>query len=98
MGLETAFPILYTCLVKPGVLSLEKLVALLCDTPRKRFGIPLGQDFSVWDVNACYTVDPADFKSMGKASPFTGWQVYGTCLATVCGGKLVYESGGKANG
>ena len=98
VGLETAFPILYTCLVKPGVLSLEKLVALLCDTPRKRFGIPLGQDFSVWDVNACYTVDPADFKSMGKASPFTGWQVYGTCLATVCGGRLVYESGGNVNG
>ena len=98
VGLETAFPILYTYLVKPGVLSLEKLSELLCDTPRRRFGIPLGQDFSVWDLNECYTVDPVDFKSQGKASPFTGWQVYGKCLATVCGGRLVYESGGNENG
>ena len=98
VGLETAFPILYTYLVKPGVLSLEKLSELLCDTPRRRFGIPLGQDFSVWDLNECYTVDPVDFKSQGKASPFTGWQVSGKCLATVCGGRLVYESGGNENG
>ena len=98
VGLETAFPILYTYLVKPGVLSLEMLVKLLCDNPRRRFGIPLGQDFSVWDINECYTVDPVDFKSQGKASPFTGWQVSGRCLATVCGGRLVYESGGNVNG
>ena len=98
VGLETAFPILYTYLVKPGVLSLEMLVKLLCDNPRRRFGIPLGQDFSVWDRNECYTVDAVDFKSQGKASPFTGWQVSGKCLATVCGGRLVYSSGGKENG
>ena len=98
VGLETAFPILYTYLVKPGVLSLEKLSELLCDNPRRRFGIPLGQDFSVWDINERYTIDPGDFKSQGKASPFTGWQVSGKCLATVCGGRLVYESGGNENG
>ncbi len=92
VGIETAFPILYTYLVKPGVITLEKLMELLVTNPRRRFRIPMGLDFSVWDLNAQYTVDPKDFLSMGKASPFTGWQVFGKCLATVCDGKLVYRA------
>lgn len=92
VGLETAFPILYTYLVKPGILSLEKLVQLLCINPRKRFGIGLDCDYSVWDLDEEYTIDPAAFLSMGKATPFTGWKVSGKCMATVCGGKLVYKA------
>ena len=92
VGIETAFPILYTYLVKPGILSMEKLVDLLCTNPRNRFGIPLGKDFSVWDLDAEYTVDPDDFLSMGKATPFTGWKVQGQCMATVVDGKIVYNS------
>ena len=92
VGIETAFPILYTYLVKPGVLSMEKLVDLLCTNPRNRFSIPLGKDFSVWDLDAEYTVDPADFLSMGKATPFAGWKVQGQCMATVVDGKIVYNS------
>ena len=92
VGIETAFPILYTYLVKPGILSMDRLIDLLVINPRKRFGINLGCDYSVWDLDAEYTVDPADFLSMGKASPFTGWKVNGKCLATVCDGKLVYNS------
>ena len=92
VGIETAFPILYTYLVKPGILSMEKLVDLLCVNPRNRFGIPMGADFSVWDLNAEYAVDPADFLSMGKATPFAGWTVQGKCMATVVGGKIVYNS------
>ena len=92
VGIETAFPILYTYLVKPGILSMDRLIDLLVINPRKRFGIGLGCDYSVWDLDAEYTVDPADFLSMGKASPFTGWKVNGKCLATVCDGKLVYNS------
>ena len=92
VGIETAFPILYTYLVKPGILSMERLVELLVTNPRKRFGIDLGCDYSIWDLNAEYTVDPKDFLSMGKASPFTGWTVSGKCLATVCDGKIVYNS------
>ena len=92
VGIETAFPILYTYLVKPGVLSLERLVDLLAINPRKRFGLPLGTDYSIWDLNADYTIDPADFLSLGKASPFTGWRVQGSCMATVCDGKLVYSA------
>ncbi|MBQ6719125.1 MAG: dihydroorotase [Oscillospiraceae bacterium] len=92
VGIETAFPILYTYLVKPGILSMERLMDLLVVNPRKRFGIALGCDYSIWDLNAEYTIDPADFLSMGKASPFTGWTVNGKCLATVCDGKIVYNS------
>ena len=92
VGIETAFPILYTYLVKPGILSMDRLVELLVTNPRKRFGINLGCDYSIWDLNAEYTVDPKDFLSMGKASPFTGWNVSGKCLATVCDGKIVYNS------
>ncbi len=91
VGIETALPILYTYLVKPGILTLDRLVELLVINPRKRFGIDLGCDYSIWDLNEEYTVDPAEFKSMGKATPFEGWKVSGRCLATVCDGKVVYR-------
>ena len=60
--------------------------------PRERFGIPMGLDFSVWDLESSYTVDPAQFLSLGKATPFEGWQVNGKCLLTVCDGKVVYQA------
>ena len=90
VGLETAFPLLYTGLVKTGVISLEKLVSLLTSAPRARFGLPLGNDFSVWDLEASYAVDPGEFLSMGKATPFAGKTVFGRCMLTVCGGKTVW--------
>ena len=91
VGIETAFPILYTYLVKPGIVSMEKIIEALTVNPIKRFDIPLGCDYSIWDLNAQYEIDPKDFLSMGKASPFTGWSVQGKCLATVCDGKVVYK-------
>ena len=92
VGIETAFPILYTCLVKPGILSLNKLLELLCVNPRRRFGLPLGADYSIWDLNAAYAIDQKDFLSKGRATPFAGWQVNGKCIATICDGKLVYAA------
>ena len=91
VGLETAFPIMYTYLVKPGVMTMEQLLEVMVYAPRKRFNIPLGNDFSIWDLEKEYTVDPADFVSMGKASPFTGWTVNAECVATVCDGKIVWK-------
>ena len=91
VGLETALPVLYTYLVKPGILPMERLVELLVTNPRDRFGIELGCDYSVWDLDAAYTVDPAEFLSMGKATPFENWPVNGRCIATVCDGKVVYQ-------
>ena len=92
VGIETAFPILYTCLVRENIITMERLMELLVTAPRRRFGLPLGADFSVWDLNARGTVDPKDFLSMGRATPFEGWQIYGKCLATFCDGKLVYKA------
>ena len=90
VGLETAFPLLYTYLVKKGILSMERLLELLVTNPRKRFNIPMGCDFSIWDLRQNYYIDPEDFQSMGKATPFDGWKVTGKCLATVCDSKLVW--------
>ena len=92
VGLETAFPIMYTYLVKPGIMSLERLMEVMVDAPRKRFNLPLGNDFSIWDLEAEYEIDPNEFVSMGKATTFNGWKVNGRCKATVCDGKLVYKS------
>ena len=95
VGLETAFPILYTCLVKPGVITMERLIELLCTKPRERFGIETGgrADFSLWDLNESYVIDPEEFKSMGRNTPFTGWEVSGRCRMTVCGGDIVWSDG-----
>ena len=90
VGLETAFPVLYTELVKKGVISLEKLIDLLACNPRKRFRIPQC-GFSVWDLNECETVDPQKFLSMGKSTPFAGKKVYGVNHLTVCQGHVVYQ-------
>lgn len=91
VGLETAFPLLYTYLVKPGILSIDRLVELMCTEPRKRFGIPMDCDYSIWDLDESYPIDPKDFLSQGKATPFEGWKVCAKCIATVCGGRIVYE-------
>ena len=92
VALETAFPLLYTELVKKGVLRLEQLVGLLTTKPRARFRLPLGNDFSVWDLDAEYEIDPADFLSKGKATPFAGRRVSSRCLLTVYKGNIVYQA------
>lgn len=94
VGLETAFPVLYTELVRPGVLTLAQLIDLMHTNPAKRFGIgaPLEEgataDFTVFDLDAEETIQPEHFLSMGKSSPFAGRSVFGTCLLTICGGKI----------
>ncbi len=91
VGIETAFPLLYTYLVLPGIITMEKLEELMVYNPRKRFGIPLGNDYSVWNLDAEWNITPElDFLSMGKATPFEGWRVKGVNVLTVCDGKPVY--------
>ena len=92
VGIEIAFQTMYTHLVKPGIITLEKLIDLMAIAPRKRFGISMGEDYTLWDLNALETVDPDQFLSMGKATPFAGHQLYGKCLLTVCDGRIVYQS------
>ncbi len=92
VGIETALPVMYTKLVKTGILTLERLVDLLCVNPRLRFGIPFNNDYSVWNLEKEFTVDPSQFLSMGKATPFEGEKLFGECLLTVCNGKIVYKN------
>ena len=89
VGLETAFAVMYTNFVKTGVMSLEKLIELMSTNPRKRFGIPLGESYTVFNLGKKYTVDPSKFLSMGHATPFEGLELYGECLMTVKDGKVV---------
>ena len=90
VGIETAFPVMYTKLVKTGIITMEKLIEVLCVNPRKRFGIPFGDDYSVWKLDEEFTVDPEKFLSKGRATPFAGEKLYGKCVLTVCGGKKVF--------
>ncbi len=92
VGLETAFSLMYTHLVKKGVISLERLVELMAINPRQRFGIPLGNDFTVWKLNETVTVDTDKFLSMGKATPFAGDTLFGKCMLTVVDGKEAYRA------
>ena len=91
VGLETAFPLLYTKLVRTKIITLERLIELLNDNPRKRFNLPQSDSYSIWDLGKEYTIDSKDFLSQGKATPFEGMAVYGECLKTICHGKTVYE-------
>ncbi len=90
VGLETAFALMYTHFVKTGKMTLQHLARLMCDNPRARFGIPKTDDFTVFEVEIPYRVNPDDFASMGKATPFAGEELYGKCLLTVCDNKTVY--------
>ena len=92
VGLETAFSVMYTKLVKTGVITLEKLIELMAIAPRARFGIPIGNDFTVWKLDEKYTVDPEDFLSMGRATPFAGEELFGKCVLTVLDGKTVFRA------
>lgn len=90
-GLECAFPVLYTGLVRPGVMALERLVEMMAIAPRKRFGLPMGDGYVVMDLENPYVLDSSRFLSMGKCTPFDGWTVYGKTQMTFRNGKIVYE-------
>jgi dihydroorotase len=98
VGIETAFPVSYTYLVKTGIITLERLVELLSVKPRERFGITSDAGFTAFDLGEEYEIDPKEFLSMGKSTPFEGMKVYGRCICTVYDGKLVYASDKLLNG
>ena len=91
VGLETAFPVLYTKLVKTGIIDLDRLVELLCTNPCRRFGIDIGNSFSVWRLDELFTVDTGEFLSMGRSTPFDGDTLLAVNYLTVCNGRVVYE-------
>lgn len=99
VGLECAFPLLYTHLVLPGVITLERLVDLMAVNPRRLFGLGGGvepgdeADFTVLDLGARYAIDPDGFRSKGRATPFAGWSVAGRAVLTVVEGRTVFDDG-----
>lgn len=96
VGLETAFPVLYTELVKKNIITLDRLVELMSFKPKERFGIDTNNDFAVFDISEAYKIDPEDFLSMGRATPFAGREVFGRCLLTVHNEKVVYKAEARA--
>ncbi len=96
VGLETAFPVLYTELVMKNIITLERLVELMSFKPKERFGIDTENDFAVFDISEAYKIDPEDFLSMGRATPFAGREVFGRCLLTVHNEKVVYKAEDRA--
>lgn len=101
VGLETAFPVLYSRLVEQDIISPEKLVEMLYTAPRKRFGLEACSleekltkekpSFAIWDLDATYSINPEDFLSKGKSTPFDGWEVKGRCMMTVSDGRIIQE-------
>ncbi|MCF0142444.1 MAG: dihydroorotase [Parasporobacterium sp.] len=90
VGLETAFPLLYTYLVRENIITLDKLIELMCINPSERFGIPLNtKSFCVWDLNTSYIINPETFKTKGRSTPFAGMKVFG---------QLIYNNMEKKNG
>ncbi len=96
VGLETAFPVLYTELVMKNIITLDRLVELMSFKPKERFGIDTNNDFAVFDISEAYKIDPGDFLSMGRATPFAGREVFGRCLLTVHNEKVVYKAEDRA--
>lgn len=90
VGLETAFPVLYTYLVKKNIITMAKLMDLLVYHPRQRFDLPL-DGFAVFDLHKAWTVDPEQFLSKGRATPFAGRKVYGECEAVYQKGKIAWQ-------
>lgn len=98
VGLETAFPLMYRYFVVNKRMSLEHLMSLMADNPRRLFNLSGGTavgddaDFSIWDLNKIYKVDPNTFFSKGRATPFTGWAVQGKPMMTIVKGEVVYKA------
>ena len=98
VGIETAFPLLYTHLVETGKVPLNRVIEMLTDAPRKRFqldgGLNIGDraEITVFDLHAQGVVDPAEFLSMGRATPFEGWEIHAACKLTICGDRVAYNA------
>ncbi|MGN0779298.1 MAG: dihydroorotase [Aristaeellaceae bacterium] len=98
VGIESAFPLMYTYFVETERIPLRQLIRLMAENPRTRFGfgggLSLGQraELTVFDLHARETVNPADFLSMGHATPFEGWEVHAACRLTLCGEHIAYNT------
>ena len=101
VGIETSFAICYTHLVRKGIITIEKLIELMSENPRRIFrlggAMQVGEraDIAVFDITEPYKIDSSEFLSMGKATPFEGYEVYGRCMLTLYGGEKVWNENKK---
>ena len=97
VGLETSFAVIYTKLVRTGIITIEQAIALMCDNPRRIFrlggAMEVGQraDIAIFDTTTPFVVDSSKFLSKGKATPFEGWELYGRCRMTIFNGNIVWK-------
>ncbi|RKN86861.1 dihydroorotase [Paenibacillus ginsengarvi] len=98
VGFETAFPLLYTKFVRTGRWTLEFLLERMTSKPAELFGLPWGvleegreADLTLIDLETEKAVDPAEFLSKGRNTPFTGWKLYGWPTLTMVAGKTVWS-------
>ncbi len=92
VGLETAFPLMYTHFVKTGIITLERLIELMSTNPARIIGLDNSGSYAYFDLDTCYRIDPTNFLSKGQAMPFEGWEVYGKCVKTIVNGITVYNN------
>ena len=92
VGLESAFSIMYTEFVKKGLMTMEGLIKIMSENPKKRFGIVDDNSYTVFDLGNKIIINPDEFLSMGRKTPFEGREAYGKCLLTVCDGKIAYKA------
>ena len=92
VGLETAFGVCYTHLVKTGIITLQRLVELMCLNPRRIFGLEVDgtANLAIFDLEKEWTVDSSEFASMGKATPFEGMKLYGKADRLIYGNKQIF--------
>jgi len=92
VGIETAFPLLYTYLVKTDMLTMNRLIELMSTRARAIMGLPMDDSWATFDLDAHYTIDPEQFVSKGHSTPFAGWPVWGKCIRNEYKGTVVYEA------
>ena len=98
VGIETAFAVMYTAFVRTGIINERRLTELLCGNARRRFDLPReSRDFCICETETGYVIDPEKFLSKGKSTPLKGLKVYGNCVMTVCGGKIVWQENSTLN-
>ena len=98
IGIETAAPLVYTKLVKTGIITLKQMEDFMCNNPRKLMGlkpleIKVGEEasFTCMDLDNPHTYSSEEILSKGKNSPFIGTTLYGFSLLTVYKGNIVYK-------
>ena len=90
VGIETAFPLMYTYLVRTGMLTMERLIKLMSTRAREIMGLK-EDSWATFDLDAHYAIEPERFVSKGHSTPFAGWTVYGRCVKNEVRGKIVFE-------